>query len=563
MPIPRTVARGGRGQWLLDIDFGGYVVHVATQRVDVTARNGRVVRYVGGLSIGDVSRTATSAALTVAPTAINWQRLFARGLDPTTGVARLRRWFPGQVLEAAPVRMVGPLDDVEWGEANEPLTATLSVEPWRDQASIPGPSMQITESTWPVQVYAWLDELVIGKPYPIIIGAPGNAGFASETQGNWAYIRTGGVVASAPAYMAEYNGRLYSRVLVAGHPVQATEVVLHDASDGVSEVLPITQVADDLGQIVSVVDFTAATIVAPVRGHTYYTAWRAQPDGTGYGGLTRTDGSGRLLRGAGEVLVWLYTQGLRQLGGNRSTALPAIRFDRGRQEAQRAYLDRFKLDACIAAATTIDAWVRSQLQPILPIEWVQGEGGGYWLAWRWDAVETDAVAVLSVDAGRVQRVSRPRTGRVDAYTRFVLDYGRVGDGDYVARAVLCGEADSSNATERSSGRCLTAQRREATRTGGDGIREWAASSDVVSDVDTAHRVLEVQAARNAIPPIPAQYSGGPELEALEIGDVVVLEDSAIGWSRRVALIADITPGDTVTLDLFVLADTARVLRTAA
>lgn len=563
MATPRSVARAGGGAWLLDVDYGGYVLRVSSSSVVVDAEDGRTRSYQAGLTMADPARSAESIAVTIDGTAVDWPSLFARGQDPSTGVATLRRWYPGQTLEDADVRLVGAVDDVEWGARVDPLTASLVTEPWRDRTMLPGPTLQFGEDTWPVHVLGVADELVAGKAYPIIIGCPGGAGLAQV--GEWYLLRTGGAVAAAPAYLAEKVGDTYtvsSKILVAGHAVGATECIVHDASDGTSWIFPLATDVDGLGQVVTVTDFATAgsSVVRPELGHAYFSAWRTGIDSTGarvaHGGLLRTDGSGELLRGLGEVLVWLYTQGARQLGAARSS----VRFDAGRQEAQRAYLDRYLIDACISSPTSIDEWVRTHCESVFPIRWVTGSRGGYWLALRWDATELDAVATLSADTGRVRRVSRVRSTTQSAYSRFTLEYGRVADGEYIRRATLCGKPDPDNGDERASGRCLVAQMREATRTGGDGIREWSATSDVIGEDGTAAAALEALAARNAVPPIPATYEGDPELEALEIGDVVVVEDSEIGWTRRVALVWDLTPGDVVRVDLMVLADLARTRR---
>lgn len=560
----RAQMAGRPTEWLLRLEVAGRVFRFATRALDVVEADGRSHRYVDALDVGDVRRSEISIAITVLPVAIDWAELAAWGVSLASGTAALYRYWVGLELEQCECRAVGPVCDPEWGAPNEPMTFSIDLSIGEDAAVIPSPFQRIDESTWPVTAFRYTDEPAIGACGPIVIGCPGGAGF-SPTTSAWTYIRTGGTVAAAPAYLVERvgtvrpasnggtpSGQRSAKLLIAYHEVQATEVCVADLSDGTAEPIAVSHTTDLRGARVAYVDFATTPTVRAMPGHEYATAWKP-----GQGGALRRDRSG-ILRGAGEVIDYLLSEAIRGIS-------PGVRFggryDAGRQQAQRPYLDRFLVDAVINEAVPVNDWIKANLG-ILPIEWVRGPGGWYWQAWRYDAQAHEAVAVLDTSKQRLRRVSRFREPAPE-YSRFVLDYGRVGDGIYQRRKVLSGAVASPTADDRPSWRCAVAETRIAARSGlsvsmsGAGVRTLSVQSDAISDDATADRVLDAWAARFATPPTPVAYEGEPDLEALNIGDIVLVTDAESYLSGRVALVRDVIPGDWCTLELELLADTGR------
>jgi hypothetical protein len=541
---PRSQVRGGRPEYLLELRLQGTPYRFGSIPLVIARADGTSTTWQEGLiAVEGLPRSADSAAITIGGGSVDWALLASRGQDLASGRATLWRWWAGQTLEQAEVILVGAVDGPEFGDSNEPLTFTLQVEAWRDRALLPSSSMRVDASTWPVDTDAVTDEPALGAPYPIPIGRPGAA--AWDIYGD--LVDPESVIAASPAYLVEYSesgiARDLSKLLISGVPIQASSVWVIDVSDGLVEERTVQYASDLRGRRVAYVDFLSATVIRAIAGHEYAVAFPP-----GEGGVLDIEVSDAA-RGAGQVLQLLYGPLLSRCEPGATVAIP---IDRGRMAAQRAYLDRFLIDAVIRDSTSVHEWVERELAPFLPITWVRGQAGWYWQAWRWDATEEQAIAHLDVGTGRVKRSSRMRAvGTEDTYSQFRLEYACGADGAPLRRRILAAEVDSNDARTRANWRCWQARARERYRTGGSAA-EWAQVCPVVQDDATADRIVEWLAARYATPPTEAAYEGGPELEALQIGDVVVVTDPDIYISRRVALVRDILPGEVVRLDLWLL-----------
>lgn len=533
-----------RDLWLLDLEIGGRLWRFAEAPALVSSA-GEEYSYDGGLSVGDVPASATEAAVRV-DAGVDWAALAARGLDLEAGAATLRRWVVGQPLERARVYLAGRISEPEWGAPAEGLELTIQAA--APPTLIPDGAARVCDETWPVDPLYEIPETPRDAAYPLVIGYPGRAGLVAVDSP----IRPGVILQGSPAYLVEYNsGAAYaeaSKLLIAGHEVHATHVRIFDATAGTSEVRDVQHTTDLLGRRIAFVDFVGAGGV-PVADDEYWAAWVPilAPETEGGGGVWNLDRTAPL-RGAGEVLEFLYGPALSRI----AVVSPQARLDAGRQRAQSVHLNRFQLDFCISEQVEIGEWARAHLEEILPIRWVQGRSGGYWCAWRRDATAADARMRLSADAGQVRRLSRLRLADGPRYSRFRLEYGRLGDGRYSRRRILTGEADPADPRARPSWRCAIAQAREARRTGGTGVVELLIQSDVVQEDQTADLILDALAARYATPAVPVTYQGGPDLAALEVGDVVTVTDAEVGLDARAALVADVTVGELVTLELELL-----------
>lgn len=541
---PRSQIRTGRPEYLLELRLAGTPYRFGSVPLRVPRADGTTTTWQEGLiAVEGLPRSADSAAVTIASGSVDWARLASRGQDLGSARATLYRWWAGQVLEEAEVVLQGGVDAPEYGDVNEPFTFSITAEAWRDRALLPSATMRCDSSTWPVDTAAVLDEPARGAPYPIPIGRPGAAAWDAADN----LVDAGAVIAASPAYLVEYHdsgiARDLSKLLIAGCPIQASIVWVVDASDGLTEARTVQYASDLRGRRVAYVDFASASTLRAVEGHEYAIAF--PPD---HGGIWDAE-SQSYARGAGSVLVALYGPLLGRLEPGSSVGVP---IDLGRMAAQRAYLDRFSIDGVIRDTTSVHEWVERELAPILPISWVRGQAGWYWLAWRWDAAPEDAVALLDVGTGRVKRLSRIRAVPTeDIYSQFRLEYGCGADGAPLRRRILAAEADSNDTRVRANWRCWQARARQQARDAGGGS-EWAQTSQVVQDDATADRVCEWLAARHATPPVEATYEGGPELEALQLGDVVLVTDPDMYFNRRIALVRDIVPGEVVRVDLWLL-----------
>jgi hypothetical protein len=542
-----TQIRGREAQWLLDIDLNGRVFRFATQHVEVTDGDGNVIVYRAGLSGLQVSRSAASVAVTVASDEdANWAELEARGIDLASGTAILRRWYEGQDLETAEAVITGRVGSPEYGPVPRPLTFSIVDSSALDACIIPPPEMVVDEATWPVTGGYVVDDPAYNEVYPLVIGYPGGQDHPILTLSN----------AATPAPLVEYAGGAltwaYSKLLISGHAVEATSVRVYDLSDGIYEDLDVSTMADGRGRTISYVDFSPAATLRAYQGHAYACGWLPT-----YGGGLKW--RGHLLRKAGELLVYLLTENLFGTGEHVK-----VRVDVGAQEAQRAYLDRWMIDCVIDSATDVLSWIRAHLLPILPMREVRGQNGVYFAAWRWDATSKDAVMTLDADLGQVELVDRVRTAPTEVYNEFRLQFARRLPSGYGRTRTLSSEADDNDSTIRASYLCRISQQREEARTGRSGVRAMEHQSDVLWDPTSADLTLSMWAYQYALPPRPVSFRGGPELEALRIGAVVLVSHAGLYWSERVALVEDITSADgAVQVDLQVLQIPSRVSRRIA
>jgi hypothetical protein len=547
----RADVLGKAPHWLLELDLGGRVFRFASRDVTVTRADGSTVAFHGGLTGLSVSRSASSIAVTVASSerVADWARLEAQGVDIASGRATLWRWFEDQNLNDAELVRTGRVDRPEYGPLPEPLTFSIAEIDWGDQTIVPSAEMVIDESTWDPAAPYEVEESALGAAYPIPIGYPG-----------WQRL-IGGVLLShqpaSPAYLVEYNeGTAFwfaSKALIAGVTLDAETCILYDLSDDIYEQRQVKYTTDLRGRRVAYVDFQGTSVLRPYSGHAYAVAFL---DHTGYGGGVKW--RGEVLRRVGDVLVYLLTENLFA-----TDKRVKARIDVGAQEAQRTYFNRWTIDCVIAEGADVLAWIRAHLMTILPMKEVQGPGGLYFAAWRYDATPADVVMTIDLDRG-AELVGRVRdVGTV--YNEFTLKYRKNATGDYIAQRVLTAEADADDTTLRGSYLCRISQEREAARTGVAGVRAKTATSDVIWDHATAALTLDVWAQRDAVPGLNGTIRGGLELEVLRRGDIVAINSDAMYWSDRLGIVEDITSDNSgvVLLDVLVLADPLRVRRSTS
>jgi hypothetical protein len=543
---PRSATLGQEGIWLLLLLIDGRPFRFGTRPVDVARENGRVDRWDAGLEDLRIGRNETSVAITIAAN-IDWALLVARGIDIAAGHATLYRYFTGQLLEEAEVLREGRVTEPEYDTIEDPLVFSIVEESAEATAVIPDPGATVDDTTWPVDPAFVIDDPAKGQAYPIIIGRPGLAGFSGV-----GIPRYNQLAAVSPAYLVELGTAAHtandSKLLIAGHEVEAPTVTVYDVSDGSGEDFPVLHTSDLRGRTIAYVEVGTGLHVRPWPGHEYRVAWR------GGGGLL-TDDRSRSLRGANELI--LYLLGGRVLDAHEQTA---TRLDRGRQISQGVELDAFLVDAVINEPIDVWDWITRNLVPILPMTWRPREG--YFQAWRYDATRVDATASLDADRGQIEPSSPVRVAAAKVYNRFVLEYAPGGDGSMLRRRVLTGVPDEADGDEADpSYLCQISQSREAARTGGNGQRTWTYRTDAISDPATARLVLLALARRYAVPPIEVSYLGGPELESLRAGDVVLVTHGARYWSERLAIVRDVMiggPQPEVSLEL--IADPTRAPR---
>lgn len=532
---PRATVAGRALVWLLDLDVGGYMLRAASIVCDVPQQDGSTVAYRGGLSVGDWSDAIDLFAASPSPQQIAvevrldgdveaWQTLARQGHRLATATATVSVWPEGGSVDDVRVVLRGGVDEPEHGGADEAVRLSVVEDAVDAMGLIPDADARVID--WPSvsdpRPTTWDGCRGSGNPdhvgerYPIVIGRPGR-----------------GTAAAGDAMDSEQGLNVHNdaaasindAVLIAGHPVIATQVTVYDADDDVSEALSVVEMADDLGRQVSVVSLAAAASLTWDPDHAYWVRW------TQSGGLAGHDGSE--MTGAGQVLRWMLERSQAQI-------------DRGRLAAALPLLDGYRIDAVVVASPEerirpLD-WVREHLSPILPISMRRGPDGLYPVVWRYDAPSTDAVAVIDADAARAVRTSALGWSSVrDCYAEIEVWHRRDHRAQtYASRVLLSGDPQARSRDDTAAPHALL---RASWMAGVRRRRE--VRSDVVADDATAGRIAAWLAQRYALPTREVVYHvGWSEVSHIEPGDVVLVRDAEVGLDEDVAVVQAVTLAET-------------------
>lgn len=575
---------GQRVHWLLTIEWGGLVIRLADDQVDVESETGTVYQYSPGLDAIEVSEAIelfndSAGQLSVplefvAPPGASITERISLGDDFTAARGELSRWVSGTKYEARRVVLVGRLTDPEYGADGEPIATSLDETVVNDGALIPEQFQTVTSSTW--SHFEDLPETAKGAPYPIVIGKPGRVSESISPQG-WVTGSPGVWVWHDP----NDEGSFYSRLilLVAGHHVRARAVYLNNENDATGHRFRVINSWDDRGQPVALVPFYVSTtsdqqIVYDVTASytTYdaadpdftpaatsvglgdksldYDAWQADANVTLYvgwydgndddaatGGGVMMDGG--IVREAGDVIEYLLS-------------LTTQRVDWGRIAAAKPLLSRFLLDGVITDRVSPWDVLKDEILPILPVSLCSGPLGLYVVVWRVGATAADATVRIDADAnpaigreGRVQYDSEDRANRISL--SYAYSYRA---GTYCASVVFGAAEDAETDSETVvHALCDFSRRRVGYAIDRETTTAW------VYDTSTAYAVCEWQAAAYALPSRTVQYRV-PELEFVHVerGQVATLTDSELYLSEALCLVREVVTDGSgyLTLTLWMI-----------
>lgn len=523
--------------WLLDVTFDGQVYRLCDEQIDDVSTALGAVRYTPRLG----ALALSAAAAGTGAVGVAWDDQGAvlaavrRGATVEGAPAVLRRHRVGDDIEQAWVWARGRLAGVAYGEAGEAATATLEVAV-TDSGPILRPQAVIDDTTWPNAGQTAVDEAQ-GVGYPTVFGYPGHST-------PWAAAPH----AVVPCPMAERNAGTFE-LLVADGLIDAAAVEIRNETIGAGNTETIvTSLADLLSATVSTVEVTAADAAHNADSKDMFLAG-FQNDGT-YGGGTVSAYTGEVLSGAGDVVLWL----MRRAPGR-------MRFDVAAQEAHRGELNRYQVDTWVNdPAMRAWDWVEQCLLPWASARVVAGPRGVYLRPWRWAATSTDAVAWLSADRGDATRETQVQFLHPAPANEITVQYARKG-GRYLQRRTL-------SATYSRAGRyalaavdsTIHAHPAAAASQAAYGVLPATVSLDHVWRPETPLRVAEEHLWARANPHQTVSYRGGAGLERLRVGDVVVIEDTAVGLHDRVALVDDVVVGGPAPLVRLLLPST--IIRTA-
>lgn len=533
----RSELVGKQPEWLLDLVVNGRPFRFATAPIEVARADGEVLEYRDGLQDIEAGIAADGSAdrsLSITLDASeSWDELVAAFLSFERAPVVLRRWFEGQLLEQARVLIEGQVDGLRYGDASEPIAFQVLRQVRAQSRKFPTPPMVVDETTWPS-----VDGRLLGVYYPVIIGAPGttSGGGASSTD-----PATEGMLVAA------------NTLLVAGHRVRASQVRVFDfTDDGVvtANVLPVSVTQDDVGRTVAYVDM--ATFSGTVGdGRAYYVGW-----GVSDGGGLVSPITGGLLRGGADIIEWALR------------TFTDVRIDAARFAGARQRLNAYLFDTLINDPVEPLEWLNSEILPVLPVEPRQGEEGLYYYVRRWDAEPHEATVRLDADLGQVQRESEIEVRSEQIVNEVTVSFGpnrqsgrfrsRVIVGARAGRRALDDEFEPG--FEEADSRVI-ASYRAALSQEKYGIQPINVELNSVWDRRTAVRHAQDIIAAQALPRRFVTYSAQTELEVLDVGDVVILNDSSVHLADVVCLVLDvIVGGPEVRLELEILDDPVLIRR---
>lgn len=584
---PETAGR--RVVWLLTVTWAGQTIRMSDDEIDVDSDDG-TLHYAGVLPTFQVESSAdwlssgTPQSVSAAIEAvwpIDVPALVLRGHDIGSASAELARHVVGDVYEDRVVVLIGHLTDPQHGRAFEPVAATIESPPWGDGIEAPPPGYDVAGGAFAVDALLSLPESGLGRCYPHVFGRPGVVSTAVNADGR---------IAGSEAIYFDQRTTLYSPgnhvydlgLLLTGGHAAINSIMLKTTTDRTWLRYKVIRTEDDQGRPITIapwwytksggsdiyydaaISYTwsppgATTIgsigqtaapasiqpAAGVDSDGVWVCWEDQADDTA-GGIMGPDGV--TMRGAGTIIAYLL-------------AMSGRRVDAGRWASAAAFLDRFRLDFVIDDRVDVWEFLSAEILPLLPLSVVDGPDGLTPVVWRWDAVEADSVADLTVDDVTVRAVG-------------TVDYDREVYNDISVGYALAVRANEFQAVVRVGGAgvdadggvvlpiCDISQRRYAWPDGRRRIARKDIDARVIYDDATAGLVAQWMAAAWALARrrIEVMVDEG-ELGWLSLGDVVVVADTARGVARTVGWIEAISRGSSgMTVRILIVEAPARDVR---
>jgi hypothetical protein len=312
----------------------------------------------------------------------------------------------------------------------------------------------------------------------------------------------------------------------------AQTLTIYNESDGTSESFTASLTTDGRGRSVTVCEVKTWTTLTVQPGDTYWCIWTGATHG-----IVGDDNTSALTQ-AGDLLIWWLRRS-------------RIRWDSGRLEAARQFLNKFKIDTFVQASPTERispwAWIQENMLPILPASARIGPNGLYFVVWDYFATSDDAVA--HIEQGRNAR----RDGAVDiegpdqpagtVTLKYQWAATRNAPEAYAGRSdnaeVLAKDSTYSKDlnTSRAGAQYVYLGYRESLKPTNTEIE---GSTEVVRDAFTAGLILAWWTKRDASTYLTCDYMVDQEDAAtLSPGAVVTITDSGRGFAARACLVTAI------------------------
>jgi len=448
--------------------------------------------------------------------------LLASGCDPRTmtGVLRL---VPvdaeGEVLDGSRLVALGPLRGLVWGSVEAPgvVEASIGVGE-QEETPLLSPSAVISAELWPTA-----PEQAHGVAYPLVFGRPGDVVVDDNRR------RAG----SPATVITTSGGGNPILALVAGHPVDAADVELYNATtdtwtSGV-DVATTADLAREWREALadSGLDYAVAEqFQIGVEGR-----YGAELDGA-LGGLSVIDVTG--LAAVEDELFVAWTSG-RALSGV-ATAGDLLRYllrrsgwavDAGRTEAVCRALGHDVAGYVDDPGVSVQSYLQDVVLPLLPVALARGPAGVYPVLLAPEALDGAPTFAL------VEGEDCEAIGAVGAEDLVGPRAVRVSFGWDASRERYEGQAATGTLPGAQYGRSTTLGSRQLATRGSGPVEDI--EGIILRDVQTAQQVGVEQHRLRNFSPLQRSYAC-PADRILELGDVGRVTDAAVGWSSRPVLV---------------------------
>lgn len=499
--MPRRAYHSGPVHWCLTVVWAGRTFRWATSPLAIETEDGEVLFFEDGLDPIDYEDSLQGLGVASArsipidiffPAEVDVAEWVSLGHDLSSATGEVSLWSEGTVWEERRVVLAGPVREPEYGEIDEPVSFSVDDALQLDRSFIPGRQFVVTLEAWPLA-----PEDSIGLVYPTVFGRPG------------VLFDTNATCAGSPAPVVYVAAGLATKVVVAGHRVEATSAIMFN-EDGQTYTFNLDTETDGLGQVVTTIDLSVVSTGTFAReGSEFWVSW--------FYGDALIDAAGEPAQSVGAVLEFLL--------GQSSVSLDRIEW---------VALGGPRIEGFIDEQVSPWEWIVDNVLTILPLSVLPGPDGYYPVLWRLGAPPREAVATISPDDDpTIEREGRLTYAKLAEVTNaFTFDYAIDPQaGDARRSLIVSGDADT-DAGEVGGYYCEQSQARFGTR-------EEELDSDIVWRAETASYCVARRAERSALPSREVVYTVPYTLGWLRLGDVVLVNDSAVSLDEAVALIVGI------------------------
>jgi len=543
MPRRLSSIPGSEVVWLLELRFGGRDFRWATDHISLSNASGDSLDFSGSLDLGNYSESLDRFTHTADAQSVSLEVVFddidvasqvskgyhLGGVEGEISIVQVLDGSPQQTYEQRSIVARGSVADPQFGQPDRPegyMAFTLEGMLVEDSGQFLSPTHAVTEDTFG-SFPAWSDSNPhIDKPYPIVFGRPGryrkadSDGTVTSTDGSPAYI----LELQPPGGTEDKTGSL----VIAGHHVVASSVRVKAERTGETHV--IFNSYDNLGRPVAINDYSdidgsgtnSSFSNAVLEEREWWIGWTRSG---GYG-IENPWHSGQGLARAGDLIRWALTY----------STLPV---DWGAWQAASDTLNAYEFSGYITERVTPWDWLQPLLE-LLPVTVRRGVDGIYPILH--DTGSDASRAVKLTTSPDFQRTSPVQIeGNIqDIYNRIEVHHAYSGKNNAARTYSALGQFESYDFEPETGSNSIV--RRSEDR---HGSRLLSKECAYLYERATADRICHDLSRRHALFSSTVQYRAAQSYVWLELGDLVAITDSDLGYSDQVAqIIARAWDGDS-------------------